>query len=50
MLNDHLPSVIAASTPNREKADTWSLVLWAANIFHEVTIDNEGFHINVGRS
>ena len=47
MLNDHQPSVIAASTRSREKADIWSLVLWAMNIFHEVTRDDEGFHINV---
>jgi hypothetical protein len=44
MLNDHQPSVTAANTPSREKADTWSLVLWAMNIFHEVTRDDAGFH------
>jgi membrane associated rhomboid family serine protease len=47
MTNDHHLNVTAASTPSREQADTWSLVLWAVNIFHEVTLDNEGFHINV---
>jgi membrane associated rhomboid family serine protease len=47
MLNDHQPSVTAANTLSREKADTWSLVLWAMNIFHEVTRDDAGFHINV---
>ncbi len=47
MLNDHQPSVIAASTPNREKADTWSLVLWAVHIYHDVTLVDAGFHIIV---
>jgi len=47
MINDHHQSVTAASTPSREKATTWSLVLWAMNIFHEVTHDDAGFHINI---
>jgi membrane associated rhomboid family serine protease len=37
----------AASTTSSEKANTWSLVLWAMNIFHEVIRNEQGYHLQV---
>jgi rhomboid protease GluP len=43
----HFLTATVASTPSRETAATWSLVLWAADIVHEVVPAEEGFLITV---
>ena len=40
-------SGIAGATPDRSKADIWSLVLWAVGIPHAVTGDTDGWSIRV---
>ena len=46
---DNPPEIngIAGSTPDRSKADIWSLVLWAVGIPHAVTGDTDGWSIRV---
>ena len=43
----HFLTATVASTPSRETAATWSLVLWAADIVHEVVPIEDGFLITV---
>jgi len=45
----HFLTATAATTPSRKKAATWSLVLWAADIVHEVVPAEDGFVITVDR-
>jgi len=45
----HFLDATVVTTPSREKASIWSLVLWAADIVHEVVPAEDGFVITVDK-